>query len=245
MGFGLLLIGYFVTFAFSVSQNYFFADIIGSLIMIFAFTKLDQYNKYFSRASIASIVFALLCAVNAASLIFEIYSPSGMVDMVIDTAKQLAACLIHVFIFMGTHGIAMKADSDKLVKNTDRSFTMTMIYYAFSVIVIVLSSYFGDYVQYASAVVYLYWLMCLLFNLVLFYKCFAILCPADEDENAVKRSRFAIINKINDKMESMEQKTNEYRAESMKMALDEADRRAAEKSKNKNHNNNHHKKKKK
>lgn len=245
MGFGLLLIGYFVTFAFSVSQNYFFADIIGALIMIFAFIKLNQYNKYFSYSLIASVVFAILCAVNASSLMFEIYSTTGTLDMVVDTSKQLAACFIHVFIFMGTHGIAMKAASDKLVKNTDRSFSMTMIYYAFSVLVIVLSPYLGDYVQYASAVVYLYWLVCILFNLILFYKCFAILCPADEDENEIKRSRIAIINKINDKIESMERKSNEYRAESMKMAIDEADRRAAEKAKNKKYSGNHHKKKKK
>ena len=73
--------------------------------------------------------------------------------------------------------------------------------------------------------------MCVLLNLVLMYSCFGTLCPADEDENEIKRSRFAIINKINDKMDSFEKKNNEYKLESMRLAMEEANRRAENKKK--------------
>ena len=46
MGFGVLFFGYFVMFAFSLSTMYFFADIIGSVITAYAFTKIAQYNRY-------------------------------------------------------------------------------------------------------------------------------------------------------------------------------------------------------
>lgn len=244
MGFGILLIGYFITFAFTLSKYYFFADIIGACIMIYAFTKLDQYNRYFSRAAVSAIVFTLLCALSASSLMFGIYDPAGSIDMAVDIAKQLAVCVMHVFVFLGTMGIAANADSEKLVQNARRNFIMTMVYYTFSVAVLALSPVLADKIQYLSAVVYLYWLACLFMNLVLLYKCFGILCPAEEDENEVKRSRFAIINKIEDKMDSFEKKSQQYREESIRMAIDEADRRAAEKAKKKKHQHHHSKKKK-
>ena len=53
-----------------------------------------------------------------------------------------------------------------------------------------------------------------------------------------KKSRFAIVNKLNAKFDELDEKANAYRRESMEMAMEEAKRRAEEKEK-------HPKKKKK
>ena len=82
-----------------------------------------------------------------------------------------------------------------------------------------------------SLSVYFYWLLCIFLNLILIYNCFGKLCPADEDENEKKRSRFEIINKFNDKFDELEEKKQAHREESMRMALEEAEKRAAEKAK--------------
>ena len=50
MGFGILILGYFLAYAFSISSVYFFADIIGTAIIMLAFSKLAQYNRYFVGA---------------------------------------------------------------------------------------------------------------------------------------------------------------------------------------------------
>ena len=47
MGYGTLLFGYFLTYAFSLSRVYFFTDIIGALVMLWAFSKLIAYNRYY------------------------------------------------------------------------------------------------------------------------------------------------------------------------------------------------------
>ena len=52
-----------------------------------------------------------------------------------------------------------------------------------------------------------------------------------ENENEIKRSRFEFINKINDKMESFEKNRNEYSRESMKLAIEEANKLAEQKAK--------------
>lgn len=243
MGFGTLFFGYFTMFAFTLAEAYFFADIIGSLVTVYAFSKLSEYNRYFVSANVACLVFMILCGVNAASLMFKIYDPSGSIDMIVDIAKEAAACVMHIFMFLGTRGISEGAGAQKLVNTANRNFVMTMLYYIASLVVLLCGNLLGDSVQYASMIVFLYWVVCLFLNLALIYRCFGILCPAEEDENApAKRSKFEIVNKINDKFDEIEAKKTAYREESMKLALEEADKRKKEKSKK--HKNSHKKKKK-
>lgn len=228
-------------FAFSISQVYFFMDIIGSVVVIYAFSKLSEYNRYFVYSMWGCLAFLGLCAVNAASLMFDLYDPAGNIALAVNIAKAAAACAMHIPMFLGTRGISLGADSAKLVRNAECNLTLTMIYYVLYLVVLAASPLLGDATQYVSTVVYLYNIVCIFLNLVLFYKCFGILCPADEDENEKKRSRFAIINKISDKVDSIDAERVRYREESVKLAMEEADRRAAEKAKNKKK---HHKKKK-
>lgn len=241
MGFGILFFGYFIMFAFSISQVYFFMDIIGAVVVIYAFSKLSEYNRYFVHAMWGCLAFLLLCAVNAASLMFDLYDPAGNIALAVNIAKAVAACAMHIPMFLGTRGISLGADAAKLVRTSERNLTLTMIYYVLYLVVLAASPLLGGATQYVSTVVYLYSIVCIFLNLVLFYKCFGILCPADEDENEKKRSRFVFINKISDKLDSIDAERIRYREESVKLAMEEADRRAAEKAKNKKH---HHKKKK-
>ncbi|MGN1345395.1 MAG: hypothetical protein ACI4V1_01305 [Eubacteriales bacterium] len=242
MGFGILLFGYFVMFAFSLSQVYFFADIIGAVVVLLAFSRLSEYNRYFVGAMVGNLAFLVLCTLNAASLMFGLYDPDGSIALAVNLAKAAAACAMHLPMFLGIRGISRGAASEKLVRTSERNLVLTMLYYVLYFLVVVLSPLLAESTPYVSTVVYLYDLVCIFLNLVLFYKCFAILCPADEDENAKKRSRFAIINKINDKMDSIDDERARYREESVKLAMEEADRRAAEKAHKKKHS--HPKKKK-
>lgn len=244
MGFGILLIGYFVTFAFSVSSYYFFADIIGILIMLYAFSRLSRYNRYFVDAMVPALGFLVLCAVNAASMMFRLYPMDGTADLIVDILKTAAACATHVFVFLGTRGISLGAESQKLVEKTQRNFVATMIYYAANLTIVLLSFFLAFETQYVSTVVYLYWIVCIILNIALFYHCFGILIPADEDEDEVKRSKFEFINKINDKFDSFDIKSNEYRKQSMEMAMEEAKKRAEEKKKKEKPRHVHPKKKK-
>lgn len=233
MGFGILLFGYLVTFAFSLSNVYFFADIIGAAVMIYGMIKLSQYNRYFIASSISALIFSAGCLAAAASLMFGLWDSGSSIGVAVSIVKLISACVMHIFIFLGIRGLSKGAGSLKLVRSADRSMVMTMIYYLAGVFAIVFGGMIGDISVQLNMAVYIYFVVCLIVNFVLFYKCFGILCPADEDEDAPKKSRFAIINKLNDKFDSFEKKTQEYTKDSMKMAIDEAGRRTAEKSKGK------------
>ncbi len=232
MGFGTLIFGYFAMFAFSLAPAYFFADVIGALITIFAFQKLAKYNRWFVYAMGATLGFLLLCGVSAGSLMFSWYDAAGAVDRIVDVAKEITSCLLHVFMFLGIRGIAGGAENPKLVKKAGRNFVLTMVYFAGAAALLLLGDLLGEYAPYVSVYWLLYWAVCLILNLALIYSCFGTLCPAEEDENAPpKPSRFAFINKLNEKFDAIEENKKAYREQSMRQALEEAEKRAAEKEK--------------
>ena len=240
MGFGTLFFGYFVMFAFSLSSMYFFADIIGAVITIFAFTKLAEYNKYFNRAMLAALIFTVFSAVNAANMMFDFYQAGEAASQLVSLMRSLFSAVMHVFMFLGARGIALGAGAEKLSKTAERNMAMILIYYVVYIILTVATGIREDIFQYMSMFAIIYWLVCFILNIVFIYKCFAILVPADENENVKKRSKFAFINKIDDKMDEFEKNRQEYRLESVRLAQEEAEKLALKKSKSKKK----HKKKK-
>lgn len=237
MGYGTLLFGYFLTYAFSLSRVYFFTDIIGALVMLWAFSKLIAYNRYYRSAAASGIVFTALCLTGCVAM-FARYQPEWF-TLLLNCLKAAASCTLHVFTLLGIRGIAKGADAPKLAETALRNLVMTGLYYVLYYVVLVTSPLYPDMVSYISFVVYLYWFVAFFCNLVLFYRCFGTFYPADGDPMTwEKKSRFAIVNKLNAKFDELDEKANAYRRESMEMAMEEAKRRAEEKEK-------HPKKKKK
>ncbi len=245
MGFGILFFGYFLTFAFSISQMYFFADIIGALIMLYAFSKLTEFNKsHFPKAMIAVTAFLVFCAVNAASMMLELFEQSSVIGLTVNLLKSVSAALVHVFMLLGTRRIAGKANAGGIVKSSNRNLSFILIYYAVFIVMLVIGKRESELYGYTAAFLLIYWLICFILNMMHIYKCFGYFYSADEDQNEKKRSKFAILNKMSDKMDEFEENSNKYRRESIKMARDEAERAAAEKRLKKHPNHVHGKKKK-
>ena len=63
MGFGLLFIGYFMTYLMSVSYAGYLIRFMGYVIMLFAFTKLYKYNRSFKLPLYASILLLGITAI--------------------------------------------------------------------------------------------------------------------------------------------------------------------------------------
>ena len=234
MGFGILIFGYFLAFFFTILPQYFFADIIGAAVMIVAFAKLKAYNRYFIRSIIFCGLFALACAVTALSLIFRWYEVGSVLDIAVKYVRYISACLMMVTVFLGIIGLSEQAGASGLVIRAKRNLVLTVILYVIMLAYVPLSSYLqGEWASYVMVGIYVYGAVVLFLNLFLFYSCFGKLCDEDEQEEEVKRSRFKIVNKLNDKFDEIQKNKENYRNESMRLAIEEADRRAANKKKKK------------
>ena len=60
MGFGILFIGYILAFLMKIIPYGYIFELTGILLMIYAFTKLAEYHKYFKYAFFAAIAMILL-----------------------------------------------------------------------------------------------------------------------------------------------------------------------------------------
>ena len=231
MGFGLLILGYFLTFAFTISQAYFFADVIGALVLLYAFTKLSEYNLHFRSAAVAGIVFTLLALAGGIMISMHMLTSEGILDILLDIAKSVSALVMHIFMFLGTRGIAQGAECTGLAEKTMRNLVLTVTYYVLYFLTLLLSLAAPAIVSYVSFLVYLYFLVCLVLNLLLFHTCFGMLYPAEGDPMENRRSKIPFLNKLSDAFDKVEEKKTAFRKESMQMAMDEAQKRAAEKEK--------------
>jgi hypothetical protein len=238
MGFGTLVFAYFAMYAFSISPYYFFADIIGAVAAVFALSKLSEYSRYFVGAMFGALGFLVFSGVNAVSLLFALYPmKEGAVWLAVELLKLAAGAVMHVFLFLGIRVVAGRAEQEKLVKKSVRDLGASCLYFAAQAVVLPLEIILRENtaVAAASAGVWLFWVLCFVLNLSLIYGCFASIIPADADENEKPRSKIPFLNALSDKFDELDDKKNEYRRESMKLAMEEADRLRAEKQKKKAH----------
>ena len=226
MGFGPLLFGYFAMYAFSISPYYFFADIIGALVAVYAFSKLAEYSRYFGGAMFGALGFLILSGVNAVSLLFGLYPMNGGIAWTaVEVLKLAAGCVMHVYMFLGTRTVAERAGQDALSKKSVRCLCAVCLYYAAALIAIPVTPRLPERTGAAvSAGILLYWVLCLILNLLLLYGCFSHIVPADADLSVTPRSRIGLLNKMSDKFDELDDKKNEYRRESIRLAMEEADR---------------------
>ena len=231
MGFGLLILGYFLTFAFTISQAYFFADVIGALVMLYAFTKLSEYNRYFRGAAAVGMVFTLFALTSGVLLSMHMLTSEGVLDIVLEAAKSASALVMHVCMLLGTRGIAEGADCGKLADRAMRNLVMVITYYVLYFGTLIAAPFLPAVLSYISFLVYIYFLVCLVLNLLLLHTCFGMLYPAEGDPMENRRSRVPLFNKVSDAFDRLEDKKNAFRKESMEMAMEEAEKRAAEKAK--------------
>lgn len=231
MGFGLLLFGYFLTFAFTISEAYFFADVIGALVMLYAFTKLAEYNRYFQGAAVAGVIFTILALSAGVLLSLHKLENGGTLDMIMDIIKALSALGMHICILLGVRGIATGAECPGLAEKALRNLVMSITYYVLYFGTLLLAQAAPEVVSYVSLLVYLYFWVCMIVNILLFHSCFGMLYPADGDPMENRRSKIPLFNKLSDAFDRVEDKKNAYRKQSMELALEEAEKKAADKTK--------------
>ena len=225
------MFGYFITFAFTLSNIYFFADLIGALVMMYVCVKLAEYNLYYKSALWAVFVFFASCGVRAAAM-FPFFSLAPTVGTIVRAVTLASACLTHILMFLGARGISLGAEDNKLAAKCERQLAMSVIYYVVAAVMLIVGEKLGEFGAYLNIVVLVYWFVTFILNLVVIYTCFGKLYPAEEDFTAPKRSRFKFINKLSDKFDEFDEKSNAFRRDSIRMANEEADRRVREKQNN-------------
>jgi hypothetical protein len=184
MGFGLLFIGYALAFAFSISAPggdgtlsavpYFFSDVVGALVMTYAFSKLSAYDKKFRFAFVSALVFALLCALGAINR-FVIGSAPALYVKILEALVAASIIVLHFTMFLSIVSISRSVGLDKIAFKARRNLIVMILYFTLYTLTLLMRSYLETSYPNAAKYVYvfltLFQFVWLFLNLILIGSC--------------------------------------------------------------------------
>lgn len=127
MGFGILLLGYTLAFAFTLSSAYFFADVLGGLLMAYAFSKLSQFHKKFRYPLAASAVYTVSAIARAVGTF--VTSASETFSRVADTAVAGSIIVLHFTMFTAIIALSRELGLSKITMKARRNFIVMVLYF--------------------------------------------------------------------------------------------------------------------
>jgi hypothetical protein len=238
MGFGYVFIGYLTAFllentvkGLGVSGA---AALIGYMAMFFGLYMLSLYQSDFKGAKWSLIPLMLTAAYDVLISLSEVLSfELGVIgnDLIKTCFNWSEFFLVMFFQIALLYGIRMIAESVEL-KQISIKATRNSIFVGLYAVVYVASQCMpkGDAIQYLALSMTILQLVYMVLNLLLLANCAKDICPAGEEEQPIKRSRFAIINKIGDAYERNQQRAVEN---TMREAEEKLRRRQAARNKKK------------
>lgn len=210
MGFGLLLCGYFVMTMMSVGMaGYAFAAyLIGGVVTYLACQRLKDYNPRFLWTAVTAIVYVVLSLYYGViflqeTFLFSLIPTTGVLSTVVNAVLTAAEISLHVSILWSVLELGIELSIEKIKTQSVRNLILTGLW-AIATVVLILFPRVAEYEnQTITKLVLLLQLVCYLLNAWLLYSCYVNICPADEEDGKPrKRSRFAFVNKINDKLDA-------------------------------------------
>ena len=230
MGFGLLFVGYFVTYLMSVSMFGYLIRFVGYGIMIYAFTKLRKYNRTFDIALGAGIVMLGVTAVDVYAkigqflydnlLISSFSLPEGF-EKALGGIDDALVLVFHVCLLLAIRAIAKETEVATLSYASMRNLAIIGLYYVLYVIALLPFSFVEDFKLYFSMPIYLLYFAWIILDLVLIFSCYAKICDESDVDMPLKKSRFEFVNKIREETARREQKAADDSVEYARQKLEE------------------------
>lgn len=208
MGFGILMGGYALAFAFTLSPFYFFDDVIGGLIMIYAFTKLGAFQKKFYTAIIPASLYVLESGINATVMLAKFTIPD-IVSMLLKALIAVTVLVLNLIIFGAVISLTEEIGLDKIAFRAKRNMLLLIVYYALYSLVSLFSKPIYDFVPFSSVIAVqfftLFEFICLALNIILLGSCCKWI-GIEGEEMPVPPEQRSRLSKLNDKWSEAEKR---------------------------------------
>lgn len=127
MGFGILLLGYTLAFAFTLSSSYFFADVLGGLLMAYAFSKLAQFDRKFKYPLLSSAIYSILAIARAIATFVTSAPPEFF--RIINALLAGSIVVLHFTMFAAVISISSDLGLSKIAMKARRNFIFMILYF--------------------------------------------------------------------------------------------------------------------
>ena len=236
MGFGLLFIGYFVTYFMALNSIGAFFRLIGYCLMCYATGKLSEYNKSFRFAQLGALTLVIFSIVDSLALatgfLYDnlVFSNDFMAVLPMDILLKVESVFVlayHVLLLLAIRDIARDTDVHKIAFKAYRNMFFIGLYYVLSIIGYIPFGFQESYSKNMGLPLLILYVAWVIMDLFLVFSCYANIC--DESDLAMDRkaSRFSFVNKYRAELEKKQQKARE---ETLKYKQEKEERRRSKKS---------------
>lgn len=218
MGFGILMIGYFLI----LNLTYYEAtDLIAGIIMLMAFYKLRTVNKYFSFAILPAALFAAVGIPELVAITASFFARDLTAILNYTAAPRcLLLCILSILMMKGIHKVSEEVEVYKTAKNAKN--VQPFIYLVFGgMLILELPFTFGDgskWIYLAGLIFLLGCFALVLYSLTVIYSAYKWICMPEDVDNDVKEkpSRFGIVASFRARQEQKNREYAEYKLNKMK-----------------------------
>lgn len=203
MGFGYLLIGYILAFAFSLSNVYFFADIIGALVMLIGLMRLAQHGTNFLRAAWADMAYLLICLVRAVLMMLRLLPTDGAGAAVFAVLIAVSALVLHFFLLAAIYYISEQLALEKESRRAKRNLALIFAYYFLYLIAFLLTPLLGTAGNILALCVTVFGLAVIVSNILLLHSCYCRICLKGQEKGERVKSRYEWLNRFREKTDAM------------------------------------------
>ncbi len=207
MGFGILFIGYFITFVMSSTLYGYVFKLIGYFMMMSAVGKLNLYNTNFKRCAYPLLPLFIFAMYEAFADIYGYFSGSDTfvisdkISQVSLYAVPLLLALFHIFLTLAIFDIARQTE----LKNIQSSIITDFVFFALYFILYYLTLAIAPQQKFLIMAIFIIrWAWTVLF-LVSMASCYRNICDENDIDMKRKPSRFAFVNKFLDELDRREQ----------------------------------------
>lgn len=225
MGFGWLFFGYFTATLLSLNSAGAIIRVLGYAIIIFSALRLRRYNRSFNYllgSGILMIAVSLLLAASSVStMLYEqlitdrVWFSEGTVNA-FGYAETACSLVFNGAMLYSLWSIGKETGIESVMGDSIRNAVFVGIYYLVMIICAIPSEQVKNFVGETGLVMwgFILYLLCIILNHILIFKCYAKICDENDTEMERKPSRFAFVNKyreiLDEKQERARQSTEKY-----------------------------------
>ena len=215
MGFGVLFIGYFITYLMSINKFGAVFRVIGYLVMTYAGVKLASYNKNFRYPVYVSSVLSLLSVLESASLVTGYLYDNmllasnifgGTFSTVIGYVDELFVFAFHVSLLLAIRAMAKETEISKIVYAAIRNIFLISLYVVLRFMAFIPLPIQEAYNKNMGVPLFLFYIVCIALDALIIFSCYYAICDENDTEMKQKPSRFAFINQYREERDAKQAK---------------------------------------
>ena len=216
MGFGLLLVGYTFAFVARVGLgDYIFAGmLLGSFLMYLGLSELRKYSPGCIYSQILSILIFFLSVFGAliwldSAFFLELGIGNASNKLIYEWLKFILGLLFNVALLFGIIDVSNRVDFSETRVKAMRNLVFVGVFNLFQLLMLFPIPFILEDKAFFNTLLLILQLIYSIMNAFLLFNCYAMICPAGQEDMPRKPSRFAFVNKMRAIRDAKEEKAIE------------------------------------